>query len=345
MELFTKLKLLTDPNGASGDEFSASEAAAELLRRYTDNVEIDAFGDVIGLIPCGDENAPTLMLDAHLDQIGFLVTEITKDGFLRFVMVGGVDGRMLPGSELCVITRRHGVIRGIVGAVPPHLQKGAGKQTDAISMDDMTVDIGMTGEQARSVVSIGDYMCFSGSAMALQHDFVTSRSLDDRACFLCILHALELLKDKKLPVNLLICGSTKEELGGNGAQYVAERFKPEYAIAVDVTHAKTADAQDVRGELAKGPDVSIGFNSRPDFAEKVIETAKKHNIPYQTAACPGRSGTNAWSIQPAGVKTLVLSLPLKYMHSPVEVLRLCDVENTGALLAAVISELDWRADK
>lgn len=342
MEALSKLKLLVSEYGVSGDEMRVAKAARDLLAPYAE-CEIDEFGNVLGRISCGDDSAPTLMLDAHMDQIGFLVTEITPEGFLRFIPVGGVDGRMLPGSELCVMTRRHGNIRGIVGAVPPHLQSGS--QSAAIAMEDMTVDVGMTGAQARSVISVGDYMCFAGDLMPLLGGRITSKALDDRACFVCILEALRRLQGKKLSVNLLITATTKEELGCFGAQMVANRLCPDFAIAVDVTHGKTGDAPEVECELSKGAQISIGANSRPELAEMVIEAAKKNNIPYQLAACPARSGTNAWTIQPAGsrgVCTMVLSLPLKYMHSPVELLDMEDVKNTGELLAAFISSFDGR---
>ena len=343
MDLLLNLRALTSEYGVSGDEARVSQVASRLLSEYAET-SCDEFGNLTGIIPCGKENAPRLMLDAHIDQIGFFVTEITKDGFLRFIPVGGVDPRMLPGSELTVLTSKHGNIRGVVGAVPPHVQTG--DTSDALSVSDMTVDIGMTGAEARSVVSVGDYMCFSGDAVTLLNGRVASKALDDRACFLCILYALKLLKGKKLNVDLLISASTKEELGGHGAQFLSERFSPDFAIAVDVCHAKTDDAPDLECTLSKGAAVSIGSNSRPEFAEKVIAAAKKHGIPYQVSACPGRSGTNAWSIQPSnnGVCTLVLSLPLKYMHSPVETLDMEDVKNCGKLLAAFISDFDGRID-
>ncbi|MBQ7623935.1 MAG: M20/M25/M40 family metallo-hydrolase [Clostridia bacterium] len=344
MELLHKLKLLTSEYGVSGNEARVSDIAASMLSEYA-GVQTDEFGNVLGKIPCGDGRAPTLLLDAHIDQIGFMVTEITPEGFLRFIPIGGVDGRMLPGSELTVLTRRHGNIRGVVGAVPPHLQSRP--QTDALDMSDMTVDIGMTGPEARSVVSVGDYMCFAGDALPLLNGRVSSKALDDRACFLCILYALELLKGKKLKVDLLISASTKEELGGHGAQFVSERENIDFAVAVDVCHAKTGDAPEIECELSGGAKVSVGANSRPGFAEKVIEAAKKHGIPCQVSSCPSRSGTNAWSIQPSngGICTLVVSLPLKYMHSPVEVLDVDDVKNCGALLAAFISDFDGRVDE
>ncbi len=339
--LIDKIKKLTHELGVSGDEMRVAAIAAEMIKEYTEDVTIDEFGNVVGVIPCGKENAPKLMLDAHIDQIGFIVTEITDGGFLRFMAIG-VDQRMLPGSEVVVLTKT-GNIRGIIGSVPPHLQKGTDK-TNSIAIADMAVDIGMTGEQAKQIVSVGDYMTFYGDGFILGEEHFCSKALDDRACLVCILHALDLLKGEKLDVDLIISASIKEELGCQGAPFTAHRYQPDFAIAVDVSHAKTADAPDVINDLGKGPIIEIGYNSRPEIADLVIDAAKKNDIPYQLSPVPAGSGTNAWTLQPAGkgIGTLVLSLPLKYMHSPVEVLRISDVENTGKLLAAFIKSFDGR---
>ncbi|MBQ2865130.1 MAG: M42 family peptidase [Clostridia bacterium] len=339
MELVDKIKRLTSEFGVSGDEKRVSAIAAELLREYTDEVQIDEFGNVTGFLSCGVEGAPTLMLDAHIDQIGFIVTGITDGGFLRFMAIG-VDQRMLPGSELAVLTRE-GVIRGVVGTIPAIMQDDP---TASIPIGDMTVDIGMTAEEARRVVRVGDYMAFYNPPFELLGNKLCSKALDDRACFVCILHALELLRNKQLKVNLLVCASIKEELGGHGSLYVAYRHKPEFAIAIDVSHAKTQDAPEVVCELGKGPIIDIGYNSRPELFALVKKAADDNNIPYQVTPCPAGSGTNAWSIQLAGkgVGTFVMSLPLKYMHSPVEVLHTEDVRNTGALIAAFAQAFDGR---
>ena len=341
MELKDKIKRLTNAYGVSGDEFRVSEIAAELLRPYVDKVEIDRFGNVTGYRSCGIAGAKKLLLDAHIDQIGFMVTEVTGDGFLRFIGMG-VDQRMLPGGELTVLTAK-GPIPGIVAAIPPHLQK-AGDNKKSIPISEMVVDIGMTGEQAKKAVRVGDYMAFRGDTFELQGDQLCGRAMDDRACFCCLLHALELLEGKSLPVDLIICASTKEEMGGHGAQAVSYREMPDWAVAIDVCHARTGDAPEVRPRLGDGPVITIGSNSRPNLAKKAMEVARAKEIPYLTDAAPAHTGTNAWTMQmmQEGIATLVLSLPLKYMHSPVEVLRMQDVKNVGRLLAALTLSMDGR---
>lgn len=340
MELKDKIMRLTNAFGVSGDEYEVSKIACELLAPYVDTAEVDKFGNVIGRKSCGIPGAPTLMLDAHIDQIGFLVTQVTDEGFIRFMGMG-VDQRMLPGSEIWIKTRKHGKILGIVASTPPHLQK-PGDNAKSIPIDEMVIDIGMAGEQAKKVVNVGDFMTFWGETFELQGDALCGRAMDDRACFVCILHALELLQDKPLAVNLLVVGSTKEETGLQGARDVAWRENPEYGIAIDVCHGKTGDsAHQVNVEMGKGPVICFGSNSLPRLARQMTEIARAKEIPYQVESAGAGTGTNAWFMQTvrSGIATLVLSLPLKYMHSPVEVLRMSDVENVGKLVAQFAMQL------
>lgn len=342
MELKEKIKLLTRAYGVSGDEFAVSKIAAELMAPYVDRVEIDDFGNVTGYRSCGVPGAKKLLLDAHIDQIGFMVTDVTEEGFLRFIAMG-VDQRMLLGSELRVLTKHHGDILGVVAAMPPHMQK-AGDQKKSVPISEMVVDIGMTGDRAREMVQVGDYMVFAAEPFDMLSGGLCSKALDDRACLVCILHALELMKDKPLQVDLIVTATTKEEMGGHGAQACAYRENPDFAIAIDVTHARTADAPNVLKELGDGADISIGSNSHPGFARKVVEICRAKQVPHRVDACPSASGTNAWTMQmmQSGICTLVISLPLKYMHSPVEVLRMKDVDSVGRCLAEFAMSFDGR---
>ena len=268
MSLADKIKKLTNAYGVSGDEFRISKIAAELMAPYCDRVEIDDFGNVLGYRDCGIPGAKTVMLDAHIDQIGFLITEVTEEGCLRFTTVGGVDQRMLLGSELTVLTKK-GPILGIVAAIPPHLQKD-GDDKKSVPIPEMVVDIGMTGEQAKKVVRVGDYMAFANDAMELQGDALCGKAFDDRACLVCLLHTMDLLQGKPLAVNVVVSASTKEETGFQGGISAGFKVQPDYAIAVDVTHARTGDAPQVIVKLGDGPNVDMGSNSNPKFAKRVI---------------------------------------------------------------------------
>jgi endoglucanase len=230
-----------------------------------------------------------------------------------------------------------------VAAIPPHLQKD-GDDKKSVPIPEMVVDIGMTGEQAKKVVRVGDYMAFANDAMELQGDALCGKAFDDRACLVCLLHTMDLLQGKPLAVNVVVSASTKEETGFQGGISAGFKVQPDYAIAVDVTHARTGDAPQVIVKLGDGPNVDMGSNSNPKFAKRVIEVARAKQIPHIVTSCPAGSGTNAWPIQMQGqgVTTLVVSLPLKYMHSPVEMLRMGDVKNVGKLIAAFIENFDGR---
>ena len=335
------LKRLVNAYGVSGDEFGVAQIAADILRPYVDRVEIDKFGNVTGYKSCGKPRAKKLMLDAHIDQIGFLVTDITKEGFLRFMGMG-VDQRMLLGSELMVLPKGQEPIYGIVSCLPPHVQNG--DYSKAIPIDEMYLDVGMSYEQVSQKVKVGDYMAFANDAIDLLNGCVCGKSMDDRACFMTIIHALDLLKDSDFGCDLIIVGSTKEEVGGHGARTRAYYDRPDYAIAIDVGHAQTADStpMDRTHEFGGGPIIGIGANSIAKFARRMIEVARAKEIPHQIEAIPSASGTNAWSIQivEEGVCTLVISLPLRYMHSPVELLTMTDVYNVGKLLCEFIKSFD-----
>jgi putative aminopeptidase FrvX len=341
LDLKETTRKLIDAFGVSGDEFRVAEIAADLMRPFVDRAEIDQFGNVTGYRLCGRVGAPKLLIDAHIDQIGFMVTEITEQGFLRFVAMG-VDQRMLQSLELVVLTRS-GQIPGVVCAIPAHQQK-SGEEKKVLGPDDLVVDLGMSGETARKTVRVGDYMVFADPAVDLQGDTLCGKAIDDRSCLVSILHALELIKGKDLNCDLLALASTKEELGGHGAMGCAYTHNPDLAIALDVCHARTPDncPADTVFEMGKGPVVVIGSNSRPLVARRVLEIARAKEIPYQVKAVPGSSGTNAWSMQLAreGVQTLIVSIPVKYMHTPAEMISMKDVENTGRLLSEICLAYD-----
>ena len=328
MDMRQALERLCACTAPSGFEAPAAAVAAELLRPLVDEVSVDRMGNVLGVRRCGKEGAPRLLLDAHLDEIGLLVTGV-EDGFLRFRSIGGVDPRMLPGRELVVLTDppRRGIVTCPAG----------GEADKSIPLSELFVDVGLSQTEAERAVPVGTPMVYRGGCFALGEDQMCGKSMDDRACFVCILLALEELKDKELDVDLIVLGSTKEEVGGHGARARAYLDAPDYAIAIDVCHARTGDnkPEDRVFDLGGGPVIGFGSNSMPKFARRLCEVARAKEIPYQLEAVPAHSGTNAWSIQPieGGVCTAVLSLPLRYMHSPVEVLKLKDMKHVGHLLA------------
>lgn len=344
MDVREVLGRLSAMAGPSGFEGPVAMQAAELMRPFMDEAHVDRFGNAVGVRLCGRLGAPRLLLDAHLDEIGLIVTGI-EEGFLRFRTIGGVDSRMLPDRELTVLTDPP--ILGVVACLPPHVLK-AGDMKKSIPIDQLRVDIGMSQEEAERRVPIGTPMVFRGGCFDLMNGKVCGKSMDDRSCFTILLRAAELLRDKPLDVDLYIMGSTREEVSGAGAKVGTYGINPDFCVAVDVTHGKTPDANlHRRSSIGGGPQIGIGPNMTRWMTQRMIEKAKANAIPYQPEVMEGHTGTNGWGMQVTreGVATSVVSLPLKYMHSPIEVLDIQDIEHVAALLAAFTENLGKEVGK
>ena len=331
------LERLCTCTAPSGFESPAAAVAAELLRPLVDEVSIDRMGNVLGVRRSKAPNAPRLLLDAHLDEIGLIVTGI-EDGFLRFRSIGGVDPRMLPGRELVVLTDPP--LRGLV-ACPAE-----GDEDKSVPLNELYVDVGLSQEEAERAIPVGTPMVYRAGCFPLGEEQMCGKSMDDRACFVTLLRAAELLRDKELDVELHIMGSTREEVSGAGAVVGTWAVAPDFCVAVDVTHGKTPDGPaDKTFDLGGGPAIGVGPNMTRWMTERMIDKAREHSIPYQLEIMSGHTGTNGWEMQISreGVATSVLSLPLKYMHTPVEVLSLSDMEQVARLLAAFTENLGKEA--
>ena len=331
------LERLCTCTAPSGFEAPAAAVAAELLRPLVDEVSIDRMGNVLGVRRSKTPGAPKLLLDAHLDEIGLIVTGV-EDGFLRFRSIGGVDPRMLPGRELVVLTDPP--LRGLV-ACP-----AGGDEDKSVPLNELYVDVGLSQEEAERAVPVGTPMVYRAGCFPLGEEQMCGKSMDDRACFVTLLRAAELLRDKELDVELHILGSTREEVSGAGAVVGTWAVAPDFCVAVDVTHGKTPDGPaDKTFALGGGPAIGVGPNMTRWMTERMIAKAREHGIPYQLEIMSGHTGTNGWEMQISreGVATSVLSLPLKYMHTPVETLSLADMEGVAQLLAAFVENLGKEA--
>lgn len=339
MELFDMLCRLADLPGPSGYLGEVARAAEELLRPLTDEVSRDRLNNVFGIRRCGKPNAKLVLLDAHLDEIGFCVTG-HEDGFLRFRAIGGVDPRMLPGRELQLMTKPAGF--GVVAVKPPHVLTDE-EAEQAIGMEDLYIDVGMTQEEAQRAYPIGTPSVYRQKCRRLHGDRVTGKAMDDRACFCILLRTLELLQNEELNVDICVLGSNMEETGGDGALVGAYRMNPYCAVAVDVTFATQADVSKKHGcPLGSGPAIGVGPNMARWMTERFRDCAKEQKISYTEEIIPGDSGTNGWGIQTAreGIATQVISLPERYMHTPIEVVDLKDIEQTAQLLCAFLRSFE-----
>ena len=324
--------------GPSGFESPVAQAAAELLKGVMDEVHIDKMGSVLGVRRCGKENAPKLLLDAHLDEIGFLITG-HEDGFLRFAPLGGVDPRMLPDRELTILTEPP--ICAVVSCMPPHIQTSA-DMDKSLPIRELWLDTGLSGEEAEKRIPIGTPAVYRAGCAPLGKNLLCGKALDDRACFAILVDALERLKGEELDVDVYLLGSTQEETHSTGAITTTYGVCPELCVAVDVTHGDSPDAsKDLTFPLGGGPVIGIGPNCTRWMSQRLKRCAEQLEMKVQYEIMSGHSGTNAWDMQIVreGVATAVLSLPLRYMHTPVETAHRSDLENTAALLAQFIRGL------
>lgn len=332
METEQILERLCAVGAPSGFEGPAARAAKQLLEPLMDEVWTDRLGNLIGVRRCGKPGAKKLLLDAHLDEVGLIVTGM-KDGFLRF-MGNGVDSRMLPDREVMVLADPP--LLGVVACLPPHVLSAEDREK-APELKDLFVDVGLSQEEAQRRVPIGTPMVYRTDFTRLGERQVCAKALDDRACYAALLRAAKLLQGRELDVDLYILGSVCEEVGGVGAKVGAQALNPDFCVAVDVTHGRTPDsAKDESFVMGGGPAVGIGPNMARWMSRRLLDKAAAEGIPAQKEVMERSSGTNGWGMQIAneGVATAVLSIPLKYMHTPVEVVELSDIEDTARLLAA-----------
>lgn len=334
------LKKLSDMGGISGFEYTVAPKVAELLSEYCETVEIDRAGNVVGHIFAENEDAPTVMLEAHMDGIGLMVKTITDRGFLTFVPIGGIDPRILPAAEVIVCGKTP--IFGVIGAKPPHLQSAKDREK-APKMEDMYIDIGMDKETAETFVSVGDMVYFKTEATELLNGFLSGKYLDNRAGVVSLLHALEGLKGTKLPFHLAVLIAVQEEVGLRGAVMGTFGVSPDVAIVVDVCHGKTPDSgSDSTFSLGSGTVLSLGPNIHPRLSSLMKQVAEKENIKFSLDVDGGDTGTDAWAVQVSrtGVATALLSIPLSYMHTTVETLSISDVYATGDLILKTLLTLN-----
>lgn len=334
MEIKEILKKLDEPVGVSGSESPVGQVVKEMFSQYCQEVYEDKMGNIVGIMRCGIENAPKLMIEAHQDELGLMVSKITDEGSLLFVQVGGFDPKTLPGTEVTVHCES-GNYFGVIGAKPPHLVKDPNK---SVSIENMAVDIGFKKEQTEKIVKVGDIITLNTGYVELCSGRAAGRCIDDRGGLAAVVRALEIASDYKLSCDVYAVATVQEELGLNGAKTAAYALMPDGAIAVDVCHGTSPGVSDNAFPLGKGVVVSVGPQLHPKLTRQLLDTAKEMGIEVQIDVESGRSGTDAEEIHIAGngIPTALLSIPLRYMHANYEVADLKDIENTARLMAAYI---------
>lgn len=284
-----------------------------------------------------------VMLAAHADEVGLVVTKVEDGGFLRFTCTGRIDPRVLPGTEVLVFGKER--LLGVIGSVPPHLRErprsDEGRQ--AVSFEDLYVDTGLSDEKLKEIVRVGDPMRFAPTCVRLGENRLAGKALDDRVGLLAVRVCLERLMKSRHEADVFAVATTGEEIGLKGATVAAYGIQPDVAIAVDVTFGLEPGVAEYEGsKLGEGPAIGIGPNIHPWIAKTLLEICDELNIPHQMEVIPGPSGTDAWAVQISreGVSTALVSIPVRSMHTPSEVVDLRDIEWAGRLLAEFVTRLD-----
>jgi len=340
VEVIPLLKQLSEADGLSGYEGPVRELLCQTWQPFVDEMCEGKLGSLIALKRgTGAEPRPKLMLAAHMDEIGLMVTGVEK-GFLRITRVAGTDSRVLLGLEVVVHGRRD--LPGLVATRPPHvLPKGERKK--AVPWEKIFVDVGLPTEEVERLVTVGDIISIRREVVELKNRHVAGKAMDDRACVAAVTLALEQLAGVRHAWDIFAVATAQEETGLKGAITAAYGVAPDLAVALDVTFGKQPGVPEVDAlPLGEGPAIGIGPNFHPGLATRLKEVAEAHEIPYQIEPIPGRSGTDAWTIQVTrdGVPTALISIPVRYMHQPVETLAVQDIERAGRLLAAFIAGLE-----
>ena len=322
--------------GAAGREDGAAQVAAEMLS-FIPNVKIDTLGSVVATFG-NPESKRHILLDAHLDQIGMLVTSVDENGFLKVARDGGMDRRVLPGSRVVVYGKE--TLNGIVCCLPPHLTDGGEDHVPDIT--EMAVDVGLTKEEANELVQPGDVVLLPGEPRRLLGSRVTGAALDDRAGCAALIRCAQLLQETTLSCRVTVLLSTREEVGSQGAETAAFREEPDMAIAVDVSFADQPGVPVHKcGKLSEGPMIGVSPVLDKNITETLKRLAKENEIPFQLEVMGGTTGTNADEINVTrgGVPCGLVSIPQRNMHTPAEICDLKDIENVARLLAAFIREV------
>lgn len=339
------LKQLLETPSATGTEIAVAELVRERLAGTADEIQTDVMGSVHARLS-GTGVAPSLMLSAHMDEIGLMVTYISDEGFLSVSSVGGVDAAILPGMRVDVhASNSMEPLRGVVGRKPIHLIE-PDERKNVTPIDKLVIDLGMPAKRVKKLVMVGDVITFGVGFERFGKNMAVSRAFDDKAGVWIATRVLETLAEEgRAPGDFIVAATVQEEIGTRGAITSTYGVNPDVAVAFDVTHAadypgidKTKYGKIVCGE---GPVIARGPNINPAVFERLVAAAEAEGIPYQIEAEPGVTGTDARSIQitRGGIPTGLVSVALRYMHTPTEVVSLDDLDATVKLLVRFARDL------
>lgn len=321
----------------SGFEHINGDKLTKHFEPYIDSSEKDNVGSYI--FKQNGTNDIRIMLAAHIDEIGLMVTKILDNGFLSFTSIGGINPSSLVAQEITVYGKEN--IFGVIGIKPPHVTSDE-ERTKALELKDLYIDTGYTKEKLEKFVKVGDVATVKREPVSLQGSVISSKALDDRACVAVMLETAKELKKLSHKSNIYYAATAQEETGCRGASTASFKVNPDIGIILDVDFGKAPGMPPEICELGKGPIVTFGGRLNPKLTKKFIDVCKSYNYPMQYESSPAKTGTDTESVQinREGVPCILLSIPLRYMHTSVETVDIKDIEITGKAIARFINELD-----
>ena len=325
----------------SGSEEQITKLFANAVMPYVDEIVCDVNGNCIAH---KKGNGPKVMFMAHADEVGLMISYIDDRGYLYFNQIGGIDTNILPGQRI-LIQSKQGFVTGVIGRKPIHLQ-GELERGKNLSPEDLWIDIAAKDKaDASSKVQVGSVATYATIPVIMSDIYIQSKSLDDKIGLAVLIGLAHNLLSISTDCDIYLVASVQEEIGARGAQMVSEAILPEIGIAIDVTHATDyptmSPAKDGDISLGKGVVIPLGPNMNKGINQKLTSIAESYNIPYQLEAIAKPTGTDARMIQVAGkgIKTGLISIPCRYMHTPSEMVSLADADNAIALLTEFLHEL------
>ena len=346
LDLTAHLKELISTPGISGYEVPVRKIITQAWQPLCDELTISNLGSLQGL-QCGEgpDPRPKVMIAAHMDAIGLMVTAI-QQGLLRFTQVGGVDPRILPGQMVSVHATNDGSAAGrdIAGMVvmPPAFLLPAEAGHGSLEQKYLLVDTGLREAEVRRLVRVGDTISFAQEPLELAGGTICGHTLDNRASVAALTVCLEVLSHRKHAWDVIADATAQEEVGAIASFTDPVKINPDFAIVIDVTFANGPGGGNWRDfDLGKAVPITWGANVHPALYQAILQTAELYEIPIYKDFAPGMSGTDAYGIQVAesGIPVVELGIPLRYMHTPVEIISTRDVRRAGRLMAEFISDL------
>ncbi len=350
MDILTYLQGASTQFGPSGHEQPIAQWLKARFEPLCDAVTIDPLFNVLATLKPNTATArggraPKIILCAHMDEIALMVTEVLKDGALRMGNVGGVDPRILPAAVVTVHATGEGdtavPLTGVIGAKAPHLLTDADR-TQNYKREDLYIDLGLPVETVKKRVRVGDLVTLTGETIPLLNERAAGKTMDDRACIAVMLEAAERLARMKHAAEIVFAATTQEEVGCRGAKVAAHTVNPDMAIIMDVSHAPIPASKPDTTIPLDAPAIGYGPLLQFKLVDRIRQTAVKNGIRLNAEQLESRTGTDTDTVQIAreGIPSILVDLPLKYMHTTVELLDMNALRECGRLVALFAAEID-----